>query len=150
MLTQKDVLATAVVFSDTDVRAAWKSSPLSHLTLFLSDTKYRALPKAMWENILAEHLSSGETYVPEFFDCDKFSLIFAAKVVEDFEVNGVAMVYDASGGHSYNALLEVADDGKTLSWHQSEPQTDAQVSSDSAIPTGVHPYLATSGFAIIP
>ena len=152
-LNKDDIVKQATVFTGDQVRKAWSQSKLQKLQLISTNKQYRALPKKVWNQILAEHLSVHE-YVPEFFDCDAFSMAFAALVAFNYEINGIARVLDSSAGHSYNAVL-ISEDGKTCSWKEVEPQADIYVSSEGQkqpngiivkMPNGA--YSATLGFAV--
>ena len=152
-LNKDDIIKQATVFTGDQVRKAWSKSKLSKLQLISTNKKYRALPKKVWNQILAEHLSIHE-YVPEFFDCDAFSMAFAALVAFNYEINGVARVLDSSAGHSYNAVL-ISEDGKTCSWKEVEPQADIYVSSEGTpdakgvtVTMPDNAYSAEIGFAI--
>lgn len=150
-VTKQDALKQATVFSGDAVRDAWNASPLSHLQLVSTNKKYRALPKKVWDAILALH-QTVHAYMPDFFDCDAFSAIFVGFTLWNFEINGVVRVFDNSADHSYNAVLISDDAGKTCRWERVEPQTDMFV--DDKPPPGIvvnapkGAYTATSGFAI--
>lgn len=148
-LNKDDVIKKAVVFSDEDIQKAWQKSELNHLQLVSTNKKYRALPKEIWDSILAEHLSIHK-YIPEFFDCDSYSSALMGMVAFDFEVNGIARVLDTSASHSYNAVLVLNDD-KTCSWQKVEPQADIFVEDPPKGMTIVDKdkmYKAERGFAI--
>lgn len=148
--SKSEILSSAVVFDNDAVTAAWKSSELAHLQLISTNKQYRAIPKAMWDAILATHLSI-HIYAEDFFDCDAFSAVFVGFVLWNYEINGVVRIFDQGGHHSYNAVL-VCEDGKTCSWQKIEPQTDFFVDDKPpagvtlTIPSGT--YAATTGFAI--
>lgn len=149
--TKQDALTQATVFDGDAVRDAWNASPLSHLQLVSTNKKYRALPKKVWDAILALH-QTVHPYTAEFFDCDAFSSVFVGFTLWNFEINGVVRVFDNSAHHSYNAVLISDDDGKTCRWERVEPQTDMFVDDNN--PPGIvvnappGAYTATSGFAI--
>ena len=149
VLDKAAVLKKVVVFDSASVTAAWGSSALSKIPLYSLDKEYRALPKSVWDEILETHLSL-HPYETDFYDCDGFSAVFMGKVLENYDVNGLARVIDVSGHHSYNAVL-VCDDGKSCSWLKVEPQTDAFVDSPPrgvkfTVPSGT--YAATAGIAL--
>ena len=145
-----DVLKQVVVFDDAQVTAAWQASDLGKLQLISTNAKYRALPKATWDAILATHFTL-HPYTPDFFDCDAFSAVFVGYVLWHYQVNGVARVFDISSSHSYNAIL-ICDDGETCRWEKVEPQQDALVPDSpklklqSTETTSL--YAATQGFAV--
>ena len=148
-LTKDSVVAKATVFTGEQVRDAWSKSKLSHLQFISTNKKYRALPQAVWDQILATHFTVHE-YVPEFFDCDAFAAAFMGLAAFNYEINGVARVLDSSAGHSYNAVL-VSEDGKTCTWKEVEPQADVFVEDEGkgsitvTAPEGA--YKAEVGFA---
>ena len=88
----------------------------------LLDGKYYCLTQAQWDGIIHEVGLDPNKYVPERYDCDSFSRYFWAEINHRYEVNGLMTVVDFSGGHSYNALLVVSPDGKSLSVSLYEPQ----------------------------
>ncbi len=148
-LNRDNVVKQAVVFDGDQVRDAWTKSKLSHLQFISTNKSYRALPKSVWDQILAEHLSIHK-YVPEFFDCDSFAAALMGLVAYDFEINGICRVLDISGHHSYNAVL-VCDDGTTCSWLRVEPQADLfleDISKEVTVTAPDGAYAATSGFAV--
>ena len=143
-------LTTAVVFTNAQIRTAWSQSDLSHLQLISTNKNYRALPRKMWESILALHLTL-HPYETDFFDCDVFSAVFAGFIPWNFDVNGVVRILDISGKHSYNAVLVVSDDKKTCSWIRVEPQKDIFIEhpNQGLTVTSLNgDYSATYGMAI--
>ena len=149
-MKKSDVLEQASTFTGDQIRDAWSKSKLMHLQMISTNKSYRALPKSMWDSILAEHLSLHE-YVPEYFDCDAFATLFMAQVAALYEINGVCRVLDSSAGHSYNAIL-VSEDGKTCTWTIVEPQADVivgdPVEQGVTVTTPDGAYRATQGFAV--
>ena len=146
--TKADAQSKAVVFSNEQIQAAWQTSDLKHLQLISTNKKYKGLPRATWDAILALHQTI-HPYTPEFFDCDSFSAVFLGFTVWNFEINGVVRVLDMSASHSYNGILVASDDGKTCSWEIVEPQADIVVSNPAVTITKQKDiYTATSGFAI--
>lgn len=149
-LTKDDVVKQATIFTGDQIRDAWHQTKFSLIQLISTNKQYRALPKSVWDSILAEHLTVHE-YVPEFFDCDAFSVAFCGLVAFKYEINGCARVLDSSAGHSYNAVL-VSEDGKTCTWELVEPQADIFVDdlkkSDVTITSPDGAYRARQGFAV--
>lgn len=140
-----------VVFTDDQVRDAWKNSDLSHLQLISTNKKYRAVDKETWDALLNLRLTL-HPYEAEYFDCDSFASVFVGFVVWYFDINGVVRVLDSSAGHSYNAVLVASDDGKNCTWEKVEPQYDGFVGE--APPAGITvtapdgAYKAEYGFAV--
>ena len=147
--TKADALSKAHVFTTEQVTDAWSNSELSHIQLISTNKNYRALPRQVWDAILALHQTI-HPYEVDFFDCDSFSAVFVGFTVWNFDINGVARVLDNSAHHSYNAVL-VSDDGKTCTWKKIEPQSDTFVGDPPpgvvvTVPAGA--YKAKSGFAV--
>lgn len=144
------IVDQSFTFSGDQIRDAWHKSKLSLLQLISTNKEYRALPKKVWSSILAEHLTIHK-YVPEFFDCDAFSVAFCGLVAFKYEINGVVRVLDSSAHHSYNAVL-VSEDGSTCEWMVIEPQNDTFVGDPPpagvTITTPDGAYRARNGFAI--
>lgn len=105
----------------------------------LLDNTYYALTRKEWKAVVAAVGTDGNAYTPEKYDCDSFSRYWWAEVNHRFEVNGMFVVVDYSGAHSYNALLVHNGSGK-LSVRLFEPQ------NGSYPKFGVKPYSLKSGF----
>ena len=149
-LDKDSIVKQATIFTGDQIRDAWHKTKFSLIQLISTNKQYRALPRAVWDSILAEHLTVHE-YVPEFFDCDAFSVAFCGLVAFKYEINGCARVLDSSAGHSYNAVL-VSEDGTSCTWELVEPQADIFVSdmkkSDVTITAPDGAYRARQGFAV--
>ena len=135
-----DPKVSAVAFDKKTVRRALNRFAASMGDVLL-DGKYFALTRKEWTAVIAAVGPDGNAYTPERYDCDSFSRYFWAEVNHRFEVNGLFVVVDYSGTHSYNALL--VHDGKgSLSVLLFEPQ-------NGQFPTrGKAPYDLKSGFFI--
>ena len=108
-----------------DLENAWNASELSKLGLCCVDSRYRALPLATWELVLAYNGVDRTRYKSEHFDCDNFALCLAGDVSQRWKVNGIGIVLDYSAGHAYNCVL-VWEDGE-VDLRMVEPQTDQWV-----------------------
>ena len=118
------VAAQAVEVNSQAVHEALSESRGDKLDLICLDSRYRALPKSLWQRIVAAGQVDLRTYKPEFFDCDDFAIVFAGRVRDNYEVNSCGQVIDWSGAHAYNVLISV-DDAERLRPLWLEPQTDA-------------------------
>ena len=102
------------------------------------DNIYYCLSSEEWDALIKAVGSEHNKYAAERFDCDAFSRVWYGKVAERYEINGMGIVVDYAGQHSYNALLVDDGDG-ALSVRLFEPQTLATPKR------GVKPYLLGSG-----
>ena len=146
-----EILKSAVIFTEDQVKDAWSKSEFSHLQLISTNKKYRGLPRDEWDAILATQFTVANRYEPDLFDCDGFSCAFMGLIAWDFDVNGVVRILDSSAGHSYNAVLVASDDGKSCSFIGIEPQTDTVIGNPPKNITVTAPagaYKAERGFAI--
>ena len=105
----------------------------------LLDNYYYCLTREEWTHVIKEIGPDANKYTPEKYDCDSFSRYFWAEVNHKYEVNGLMVVVDYSGRHSYNALL-VHDGHGHLSVDLFEPQ------NGSFPKLGQKPYICHSGF----
>lgn len=138
---QNSVNQNAVIFSAADITTAFNNSELSHLQLVTWDTRYRALPHNIWQNILDICGTSVKQYQTDFYDCDDFAITFAGYVCSNFAVNTAGIVVDATGEHCYNSLV-VVNNG-VASFAIIEPQSDEWIIK-------LHgPYQAKSGYVIL-
>lgn len=85
------------------------------------DSRFRALPRDVWEQILAYNLVNLEHYKSEHFDYDKFAVGLAGDVSQRWDISVIDVVIDTSARHAYNCVL--ADDGGRLDLLMVEPQT---------------------------
>lgn len=115
----KDTVRT---YSQEDLVNAFNRSPLKNLGLWPLDTRYRAVPVHVWQQILAYNGVDKEKYQSEFFDCDNFAQCLIGDVAQRWKINGIGLVMDFSAGHAYNAVL--CDDEGRLYISVVEPQTD--------------------------
>ena len=66
-ITKEKAVAAAVIFSGADIMSAWKKSKLSHLQLITTNKRFRALPRAVWDQILDLHQTI-HPYETDWFD----------------------------------------------------------------------------------
>lgn len=90
----------------------WKWFPL--------DGKYYTASLQDWTKMAKWDITNYLPYVADKFDCDKYAMMFKARMAEFFGVNAVAVVVDYDAGHAYN-LVFPADIDEPLIY---EPQTD--------------------------
>ena len=134
---------TATVSAD-DFRKLWEKGPLAHLQLIVADTFYCIQDEATWlKDFKATH-SSFPVYDYQKRDCDNYAVFMAGAISMQRDVNGVVIIFDTSGKHSYNAVVVVAADG-SMAFKIAEPQLDAFVPADKA---GKAPYSEQAGFAV--
>ena len=105
----------------------------------LLDDQYFCITQSEWDQVIKAIGPEKDPYTPNRFDCDSFSRVFWGKVNETFEINGLFVVVDYSGRHSYNALL-IHDGAGGLTIRLYEPQNGTYPKR------GVKPYEAKSGF----
>ncbi len=137
----KTVTATVTA---TDFQKLWDKGPLSHLQLLVADTLYCVQDEATWLEDFKATGSRFPVYDHEKRDCDNYSVFMAGAVSMQQDVNGVVIVFDTSGAHSYNAVVVVESDG-SMTFKIAEPQLDAFVPADKA---GTAPYAEKAGFAV--
>lgn len=138
----RSVRDTKQQFSHHQVKAALDGSMVLHLQDVLLDETYWAVSLETWQLILAYTGVDRKQYVKDSFDCDNFAVHLTDVSADRFEINGVGIVVDGSGGHAYCSLL-VVDDGK-LSVAVVEPQNDQFILK----PEGM--YAARRGFILMP
>lgn len=95
------------------------------------DKRYKVPTLNDWKRIIQYYRRiNASTYIPDFFDCENFALVFSAMVPKQFKINsaGIAFgtVYDKSTGkklgeHAYNVLAYM--DNCKLDFLLFEPQT---------------------------
>ncbi|MDE0041266.1 MAG: hypothetical protein OXT74_04470, partial [Candidatus Poribacteria bacterium] len=82
-----------------------KGSSLKNLSLWALDSRFWALPRGVWEQILAYNLIKLEHYKSKHFDCDNFVVCLADDVAQRWDINGIGVVIDISACHAYNCVL---------------------------------------------
>lgn len=103
------------------------ASPARNLQVLPMDgMTFRCLPEETWDLYLQWSRIDRLKYITEMFDCDDFALCMKAEIARRFRLNSCIFVIDYSGGHAYNMLGTVKDDGGV--WFTIiEPQTDGKV-----------------------
>ena len=84
------------------------------------DGKYYAVPLNDWKEMAEWDITNYLPYVIDRFDCDKYALLFKARMAQFFGVNTVAVVLDYDAGHAYNIVFPIDSDPLIY-----EPQTDS-------------------------
>jgi len=106
-----------------ELDTAWVDAQLSALKLNIVrlplDGKYRLTNRKNFANIVAYDTTERLVYVRDFFDCDKFAMMFKVMTNLIFNVNQVAYILDYKSGHSYNLVLFAESEPMVL-----EPQSD--------------------------
>lgn len=94
-----------VVEKDT----AWVQQQLDSLGLQIIrlplDGNYRLTNRKNFLNVVAWDVTDRIQYVNDFFDCDKFAMLFKVMVNLIFNLTQVADIIDYKSGHSYNLIL---------------------------------------------
>ena len=93
-------------FTKDEVVAALNASPLSSLQEVPVDSAYWGASEEAWHGMLAYTGVDRIRYVSNAFDCDNFAVLFAGVVADKFDINGVGIVVDYSGGHAYCAVTD--------------------------------------------
>ena len=84
------------------------------------DGKYYTVTLDEWARMAKWDVTNYLPYIVDRFDCDKYSLLFKARMAEFFGVNAAAVVLDYDAGHAYN-LIFPSDLDEPLIY---EPQND--------------------------
>lgn len=129
-------------FTNHQVQDALKESTLSGLQAVPLDRTYWGVSIETWKLILAYTGTDRKKYVKDSFDCDNFAVHLTDVSADKFEINGVGIVVDGSGGHAYCSLLIATKNG--LSIATVEPQNDKFILK----PEGM--YQARAGFILLP
>lgn len=90
------------------------------------DGKYYAVHLEDWTRMARWDVTNYLPYVRDRFDCDKYALLFKARMAEFFGVNTVAVVLDYDAGHAYNLVFPLDMDEPLIY----EPQTDSFIPLD--------------------
>jgi hypothetical protein len=69
------------------------------------DGNYRLTNRKNFVNIVAWDVTDRMEYVSDFFDCDKFAMLFKVMVNLIFQLTQVVDIIDYQSGHSYNLIL---------------------------------------------
>lgn len=128
--------------SAQQVADAYRLSMLRNLQLQLFDSRYLALPAEVWQTVLDYTQIDKKPYKSEHYDCDNFAMALCGQVPTFFDVNGVGLVADFSGGHAYNALIVY--EGVSLEIVAVEPQSDQW----GVVKQGGRMYAAMTGYTI--
>ena len=129
-------------FTKDEVVDALNASPLTNLQEVPVDSVYLAASEDAWRGMLAYTGVDRIRYVSNAFDCDNFAVLFAGVVADKFDINGVGIVVDYSGGHAYCAIL-IVDENGGLSIGIIEPQNDQFVIKTEGM------YAAKFGFIFL-
>lgn len=154
------IKATAVTFGWTEYIEALLAMPLKSFGLAEGDAllknvllpldaeKFRCLPWETWELFLRWSRVDSFKWVEEYRDCDDYAMFLKGQASIHFKVNGIVFMGDYSGGHAYNLLGTVKDDG-TLGFKVLEPQTDGIVNIDDPDEQDLEFYTMKYGFILI-
>jgi hypothetical protein len=102
---------------------AWVQSQLEAMKLSIVrlplDGKYKLTNRKTMTQLIAWDTTNQLKYIPEFWDCDKFAMLFKIRMSLFFGLNQVAYIIDYMSGHSYNLILFTDTEPMIL-----EPQSD--------------------------
>ncbi len=102
----------------------WVQSQLDAMKLSIIrlplDGNYRFTNRKNFSNIVLWDTTDRLTYVKDFWDCDKFAMLFKIMVSKIFQLSQVAYILDYKSGHSYDLILFSESEPMIL-----EPQNDA-------------------------
>ena len=83
------------------------------------DGNYRLTNRKNFLNVVAWDITDRMEYVKDFFDCDKFAMLFKVMVNLVFRLTQVVYIIDYKSGHSYDLILY--PDSEPMVY---EPQSD--------------------------
>lgn len=103
--------------------SAWVQSQLETMKLNIVrlplDGNYRLTNRKNFANIVVWDTTDRLEYVRDFFDCDKFAMLFKVMTNLVFNITQVAYIIDYKSGHSYDLILYSESEPMVL-----EPQSD--------------------------
>ena len=108
-----------IVELETDAITAQLQALKLNIIRLPLDGKYRLTNRKNFANIVAWDTTDRLEYVRDFFDCDKFAMLFKVMTNLVFNINQVADIIDYKSGHSYNLVLFAESEPMVL-----EPQSD--------------------------
>jgi hypothetical protein len=109
-----------IVEKDTEwVEAQLQAMKLNIIRLPL-DGKYKLTNRKNFANIVLWDTTDRLEYVRDFFDCDKFAMLFKVITNLVFNITQVVDIIDYKSGHSYDLILYPDSEPMVL-----EPQSDA-------------------------
>lgn len=89
--------------------SAWVQKQLEAMKLEIVrlplDAKYALTNRKNFANVVAWDITDRMEYVRDFFDCDKFAMLFKVMVNLIFNLTQVVYVIDYKSSHSYNLIL---------------------------------------------
>lgn len=97
MIYQKQSDVPRAIFDKYGLKKSWLTLDLLYK---FPEWKYMQL-LYLWD------WTDKKKYIAEFGDCDKFARIFQTHMIEFAMINGIGLVIDYSGGHSYNMLFDI-------------------------------------------
>ena len=88
----------------------------------VSDGKYYTVSRTKWQQIIRADFIERKKYLIERYDCEDFSRSFIARVIENYQLNSVGMVWGWMSERDYHAWCFVYTSEGCILWY--EPQTD--------------------------
>lgn len=109
------------------------------------DSNYYAVKTEDWAEIIADTIFNMPAYVKDKFDCEDFALLFAARVLERYQINTCAVAIGQSpyGYHGFNIFFAWEGGERGLRGYILEPQTGEIWSFDDS--SGYEPDLILIG-----
>lgn len=121
LLVPRPVPPTIDYIAERDT--AWIQAQLNGMGLEIIrlplDGNYRLTNRKNFANVVAWDITDRLEYVKDFFDCDKFAMLFKVMVNLIFQLTQVVDVIDYKSGHSYNLILYPDSEPMVF-----EPQSD--------------------------
>ena len=129
-----------------DLEKLISKSAFAHLAPIFTDSHYTGLTRDEWNTLLRRTNTDTLKYLPTVHDCDDFGALMRGLIPALSDTNEISWVLDYSGGHSYNIVLVVEDDG-SFGLAAVEPQQDEFVPM-AKFNSGKPPYEAKRGTQI--
>jgi hypothetical protein len=89
--------------------SAWVQQRLESMELNIVrlplDENYRLTNRKNFANVVTWDITDRLEYVRDFFDCDKFAMLFKVMVNLIFRLTQVVYIVDYKSGHSYDLIL---------------------------------------------
>ena len=103
--------------------SAWVQAQLESMKLNIMrlplDGDYKLTNRKTMTQLIAWDTTDQLKYIPEYWDCDKFAMLFKIRMSLFFGLNQVSYIIDYASGHAYNLILFTDTEPMVL-----EPQSD--------------------------
>ena len=135
------VTASRCAVTASDVNSAVARSEWAHVKCLHEDSEYFAPNKTALLTALPHIATAAISYVHPTFECRNFASLFCCIFTGAMRVSAVAKTLDFTGGHSYNLMVVVDDEGpQRLGIVAIEPQLDRLV-----VPKGPRSHYTADG-----